>query len=89
MPSPGRPRFPNRSHEETSWDVDLLGLELLDLKGMGVELDLTGFSTDELDRYLKGGDGDGGLTDEEAVPAVRETVVSQPGDVWAMGHHPR
>ena len=35
----------NRSHEETSWDEDLLGLELLDLKGMGVDLDLTGFNT--------------------------------------------
>ena len=28
----------NRSHEETSWDENLLGLELLDLKGMGVDL---------------------------------------------------
>ena len=27
----------NRSHEETSWDEVLLGLELLDLKGMGVD----------------------------------------------------
>src|SRR5450759_3823903 len=25
----------NRSHDETAWDEDLLGLELLDLKGMG------------------------------------------------------
>src|SRR5205814_8161234 len=33
----------NRSHEETTWDPDLLGLELLDLQGMGVNLDLTGF----------------------------------------------
>src|SRR5712692_11039828 len=33
----------NRSHEETSWDEGLLGLELLDLKGMGIDLDLTGF----------------------------------------------
>ena len=29
----------NRSHEEATWDQDLLGLELLDLKGMGVDLD--------------------------------------------------
>jgi ParB-like chromosome segregation protein Spo0J len=33
----------NRSHEETSWDSDLLGLELLELQGLGVDLDLTGF----------------------------------------------
>src|SRR6266436_8239176 len=34
----------NRSHEETDWEPDLLGLELLDLMGMGVNLDLTGFN---------------------------------------------
>jgi len=76
----------NRSHEETSWDEDLLGLELLDLKGMGVDLDLTGFDTEELDQYLKGGQ-EGGLTDEDAVPSVPETAISLSDDVWVMGHH--
>src|SRR5712692_8171552 len=42
----------NRSHDESSWDEDLLGLELLDLKGMGVDLDLTGFTSDEIDELL-------------------------------------
>ena len=42
----------NRSHEETSWDEDLLGLELLDLKGMGIDLDLTGFDMSEIDDLL-------------------------------------
>jgi DNA modification methylase len=74
----------NRSHEETSWDRDLLGLELLDLQGMGVDLDLTGFNTEELDRYLARG---GGLCDEDAVPEVRETAVSAPGDLWLLGRH--
>jgi hypothetical protein len=31
----------NRSHQETSWDEDLLGLELLDLKGIGIDLELS------------------------------------------------
>src|SRR3954467_14334165 len=56
----------NRSHEETSWDADMLGLELLDLKGMGVDLDLTGFNTEEIDEYLKRGARGGGLSDEDA-----------------------
>lgn len=77
----------NRSHEETRWDEDLLGLELLDLKGMGVDLDLTGFNTDELDRYLKGAAAGGGLSDEEAAPPLPETPVSGVGDLWVMGHH--
>jgi ParB-like chromosome segregation protein Spo0J len=43
----------NRSHEETSWDADLLSFELLDLKDMGIDLDLTGFDTDEIDRLSR------------------------------------
>jgi hypothetical protein len=70
----------NRSHEETSWDEDLLGLELLDLKGMGVDLDLTGFNLDEIDELLARADGTVGLTDPDAVPEVPETPVSMPGD---------
>src|SRR5258707_401697 len=62
----------NRSHEETSWDEDLLGLELLDLKGMGVDLDLTGFDSDEIDEYLQRGSG--GRCDEDAVPEIPETA---------------
>lgn len=77
----------NRSHEETTWDADLLGLELLDLKGMGVDLDLTGFNTDEIDEYLKHGERGGGLSDEDAVPEVPETPVSVPMDVWVMKPH--
>src|SRR5579871_1513887 len=58
----------NRSHEETSWDKDLLGLELLDLKGMGVDLDLTGFDLDQIDELLARTLGTTGLTDPDAVP---------------------
>jgi DNA modification methylase len=75
----------NRSHEETSWDEDLLGLELLDLKGMGVDLDLTGFDSDEIDEYLQRGSG--GRCDEDAVPEIPETPVSAVGDLWSMGRH--
>jgi hypothetical protein len=78
----------NRSHEESKWDVDLLGLELLlDLKGMGVDLDLTGFNFDEIDELLARTEGETGLTDPDAVPEVPETTVSQPGDLWVLGHH--
>ena len=48
----------NRSHDETTWDDDLLGLELLDLKGMGVDLDLTGFDGREIDALLAGSELD-------------------------------
>jgi DNA modification methylase len=77
----------NRSHEETTWDEDLLGLELLDLKGMGVDLDLTGFDMSELDEILAPTGVNMGLTDPDAIPEVGETPVSVSGDLWILGNH--
>jgi DNA modification methylase len=75
----------NRSHEETTWDSDLLAFELIELKDLGLDLDLTGFNSDEIDELLNAGNS--GLTDEDAVPDVPEAAVSQPGDVWLLGNH--
>ena len=77
----------NRSHEETSWDEELLGLELLDLKGLDIDLGLTGFDLSELDAYMAGPEPVHGLTDEDAVPEVAEVPVSAAGDLWLLGDH--
>ena len=78
----------NRSHEQTTWDEDLLGLELLDLKGLGVDLDLTGFDLDEIDTYLANVEGGhSGLTDDDAAPEVPEVAASRPGDCLILGDH--
>src|SRR3989449_577202 len=77
----------NRSHEETSWDEELLGLELLDLKGLDIDLSLTGFDLSELDAYMAGPEPVHGLTDEDAVPEVAEVPVSAAGDLWLLGDH--
>jgi len=76
----------NRSHEETSWDEDLLGLELLDLKGLVIDLDLTGFDPVEIDDLLGRANGEG-LTDEDSVPEVSQTAVSAPSDLWVLDEH--
>jgi len=76
----------NRSHEETTWDLDLLGLELLDLKGLGIDLELTGFDFHQIDELLARANGEG-WTDEDAVPEAPETPVSAPGDLWVLGKH--
>jgi hypothetical protein len=41
------------------WDDEMLAVELTDLKDMGFDLDLTGFSTDEIEALLAP-DRDGG-----------------------------
>jgi len=75
----------NRTHEEAEWIDDLLALELIEIRDMGYDLDLTGFDPDELEKLLLG-DGEG-LTDENAVPEITEIAISQLGDVWICGNH--
>ena len=68
------------------WDDKMLAVELTDLKDMGFDLDLTGFSTDEIEALLAPV-GTEGLTDEDAVPEVPEAPVTVLGDVWLLGKH--
>ena len=42
----------NRSHDEASWDIDILKLELPALQGLGLDLSLTGFDLPELASFL-------------------------------------
>src|SRR5712664_2054583 len=62
----------NRSVNWADWDEDLLSLEMLDLKGAGFDLDLTGFDCGEIDKLLLGGETDGS---EDAVPELPENPV--------------
>src|ERR1700691_1943277 len=42
----------NRSHEEAEWDLDLLGPELVELRGLDFDLDKTGFEPHEIQDIL-------------------------------------
>src|ERR1700680_69191 len=42
----------NRSHQETDWDLELLGPELEELQGLDFDLALTGFDERELEDLL-------------------------------------
>jgi hypothetical protein len=76
----------NRLAENAGWDKELLALELADLKLSEFDLDLLGFSSDELDELLNAANKEG-LTDDDAVPEVTENPVSRTGDVWLLGNH--
>ena len=80
----------NRSHDETSWDFELLGPELLDLQNLGFgNLELTGFDGNEIADFLAGAASPGqeGLTPDNEAPAPREAAVTQPGELWRLGEH--
>ena len=75
----------NRLAENAGWDKELLALELADLNLSEFDLDLLGFTTDEIDELLNGDQE--GLTDDDAAPEVAEVAVSKTGDVWLLGNH--
>ena len=68
----------NKSHEETDWDFDLLGPELMELRDLDFDLELTGFNSREIDDFL----ADPDLDDRaNVVPAVPAPPTSKPGDL--------
>ena len=76
----------NKLHELSTWDMELLPIELSELRGMDVDLELLGFSSEELEKML-GATGTDGLTDPDAVPEPPDEAVTKPGDLWVLGNH--
>ena len=76
----------NKTAQLADWDHDRLVQELADLQELQFDIDVTGFSADEL-QVLLGTDISSGLGDPDAVPEPPETPVTQPGDLWLLGQH--
>ena len=76
----------NSTADLAEWDAELLPLELADLRSLGVDLDLLGFSDADLSKWL-GGQPQKGLTDPDDVPDVPEEPVTKLGDLWLLGEH--
>jgi len=76
----------NRSHQNASWDDELLQLELADLKVEDYDLALTGFDADELAQLLADAPTEG-LTDEDEIPEPPAVPVTRRGDLWILGKH--
>jgi site-specific DNA-methyltransferase (adenine-specific) len=76
----------NKLALNADWDNSLLAIELADLKDLGFDTDLTGFSADEI-AALMPVELTEGLTDEDEVPEVPVDPVTKLGDVWLLGKH--
>jgi DNA modification methylase len=74
----------NRSHQETDWDLELLGPEISELKDLAVDLSLTGFDAAEIDRLLASGEDD---EKANAAPPLPEVAVTRLGDLWHCAAH--
>src|ERR1700694_4002198 len=70
------------------WDMEMLRVELEGLRRSDFDLEVIGFDIHELAEVFQ--DFDflvAGLTDEDSAPEPPEKPISQPGDLWLLGHH--
>jgi DNA modification methylase len=74
----------NRSVTWADWDPELLSLEMLDLRNLDYDIDLTGFDTQEIDELLLAQSED---MHEDDAPAAPENPASRAGDLWLCGKH--
>jgi DNA modification methylase len=76
----------NQTASLSQWDHDLLPRELADLQQMDFNLDLTGFSADDLLQLL--GPTPPALgADPDAIPEPPDQPITQRGDLWRLGNH--
>jgi DNA modification methylase len=68
----------------SAWNTDMLKDELALLIEDDFEVEVTGFSTAEIDlMFEEPGDG----TDDALSTDLPEAIVTKPGDVWVLGEH--
>lgn len=75
----------NRINEDSTWDMELLNLEIAGLSEVDFDLDLLGFDSSELDKFLV--NDEEYLTDEDEVPEPPKEPISKQGDIWKLGNH--
>lgn len=75
----------NKLALNAGWDPAMLALEFGELGDLGVDLNLAGFTDDEISRLTSLGTV--GNTTPHAVPETLAEPVTRLGDVWALGRH--
>src|SRR5439155_10076685 len=76
----------NQTASLSQWNYDLLPLELAQLQQMEFDLNLTGFSSEELLRLVDTPITPGQV-DPDEVPALPDVATTQRGDLWVLGRH--
>ena len=76
----------NKTAELAEWDDTLLVQEIAELQKLDIDIDVLGFSAEELIDLFHT-DLQPGQTDPDAVPAPPDAAITQPGDLWVLGAH--
>lgn len=76
----------NKLALNSGWDVEMLRVEFDELQEAGFDLELTGFSMDEI-ADLQIEELTEGLTDEDEAPECPDVPTAVLGDIWRLGNH--
>jgi ParB-like chromosome segregation protein Spo0J len=76
----------NQTATLSHWDDGKLVTELMALQTAGFDLDLTGFTAEDLARLMPPADG-AGQGDPDEVPDLPADPETRPGDLWLLGRH--
>ena len=74
----------NRIALDGGWNLDILKAEILDLRTIGADLNLTGFDIAEVSNLFATSKV---KAKPDEVPAPPRVATSRPGDVWLLGEH--
>src|SRR5947208_10321525 len=78
----------NRLPEQAVWDFDLLREHFKELIDLDFDVELTGFSTGEIDLVLDGKPAPAATDPADDLTGLDDgPAVSRPGDVWELGRH--
>ncbi len=78
----------NKTGELADWDLEILPIELSDLRDSGFDMGVLAFDEEELGRLLSDAQGiKEGLTDPDEIPEPPDDPITQPGDLWILGKH--
>lgn len=78
----------NKIAENAGWDEDLLRQELHVLDDLDFDIDILGFSAEDLETILLDPNASqAGETDDDATPDIPEQAISVEGDIWICGDH--
>jgi ParB-like chromosome segregation protein Spo0J len=82
----------NRSHQESGWDMELLGPEMAELQALSIDVALTGFDAEEISKFLDPEASEGKPPDsfkeyDETIPTEHECPKC--GDTWSGAAGPK
>jgi len=78
----------NRLPEQAVWDFDLLREHFKELIDLDFDVELTGFSTGEIDLVLDGKPAPAATDPADDLTGLDDGLaVSRPGEVWELGRH--